>query len=87
VKDYVKPSVSPLLVWTGVSNILLSVMCQFEVIGADMSSYDKSFTRVIAKTEIEQQVGLFNSTGEPTFGALANANLHFLEDCKSLGND
>jgi hypothetical protein len=53
------------------SNMLLSVMCQFEVIGADMSSHDKSFTRVIAKTEIEQQVGLFNSTGEPTFGALA----------------
>ena len=50
-----------------------------------MSSYDKSFTRVIAKTEIEQQVGLFNSTGEPTFGALANPNLHLLEDWKFFG--
>ena len=48
------------------------------MVGADLSTYDKSFSHVIAQTEISDQLGHFNLAGKPSLESIEAANLYIL---------
>ena len=85
--NYCRSVESPVLVGTGAFRFAGQAFNSshgFDVICADMSTYDKSFQHSLLRTEVDEQLRLFDQRGQPPRHLLANANLTGCSNCNSV---